>query len=1708
MTYIRGLNWLTVVGGAMLLVIGAGAVPGAADATLVLGGTAGVIRRLSGLNIGPRGNLQNPDLTTPYQQLGTTLIRTHDYYGPLDMSTLYPDRTKDPGLQTSYNFTGLVGNELRSSDDTFHAIVTGGFEPYLRLGDSYNDVKVPTAGERANWIQAAVQVVRHYRDGQWNGFTSNLRYVEVWNEPDNSRFWPAPNTNADYYTLYSETAAALKAAFPDLKVGGPAVTPAGCLSERGRAFTRGFLDKVRSTRAPLDFFSWHMYSNNPDDYTNCAAYFRKELDARGFQDTPQHVSEWNTETEDESVADAVALRSNARGAAINTAAWINMQLASIDQEMFYRGPEPGGDGVFYGMFWTTAAPKKVGLAAELWYNITGYGNRLSVSGAASDLYALAGMNSAGDTAVLVANTSSTSRTWSYAFADGRAATTSFIVKTVSDDASEIVTTSGRTATFTIPAYGVQLVTTGTSGSTAPFTATARASAENGVVTVDVTPASADAGRAGRLFVGANVGGRWSFYTPQGWMPWIDGDYTAYFAGQLPASSTVRVILPEGFDRYRGSALYAGYGQDTAEMLAAGRYRTVLVSPVFTRMFAGSDNRPAVNWEAANTAYRPLGAAAGASPVVASQLTANQQTIDTATLDATVPPALGAPRGVSPEVFFDKASSTYYLLTTSQPSTQYSSRDGVNWSPTLTRLPAGVDWSIVEEGPSSYRLYYAEMKPGPIGAPSEPCTPKSKVLKYATSPDLLTWTVQEAVLLDDLGCGVPHVMKTSAGKYFLYFNKVEGKHGVFIASSADGLTWSTPVGPLNGNQDLVDPAPLELPDGTFVMVASTTGHEGGYQQLKLLASDNAVTWVQRKTTLLADDGGGVFDPSIELVDGKLHVWFGYSPAGSHDAATITHGLLTLGNASAPPHSGFTVSPPTKPYLMVFHTCSTTSNCEDPTNHTIRIAESSDGANWTDVSGWQGYRGSVPDVIRRENTIYVVGAGLSRIDVTTGQVTATSFYVRKTDGSDSMPRDTAFAGQVADGRLVIVYVPPMQEVEGKTSVPVKLGTEVVDSNGSSFVEYGTAVDVPLDIAGVHGWATDPDIFFNGTEWVLYVSMGSNVVSFTAPAVTGPYSLASATVVSRGAGGVPSAMVGTDRVWVYVNDGPSRDSIYIRRAVTTKGTSTIPASSFQTVLTGTPYGATTAESPGVAPNTEGIPCSDGCETIATVVAAPGQVNSAKVGRPTSSTATLTWRAPTSDGGGAMFAGSDNRPAVNWEAANTAYRPGDELNTIDLFGAMLSFNPNTGLAGPESLSVLQTKGWLAFRSDESRFKEYLRKMEERFETFIAWAKKTGFSIDREIPGAFTWNVIEPEKGAEYKWEISDLVVLSANAAGMSVSALIQPFAAWDQDSAPEDCTGLDFAYYDYKADKPTDWEAYKAFLTALVERYDGDGEEDMEGLLFPVKHWEIGNEYDGTCGGDLNEAENYFELIKISSEAIRSADSEAKVLTMGALELSSNVRDIRGFWEDFFTLGGGEYIDIFNFHYNKEKLGIAPTMDDFEEHLDFFNETMDANDAQKPMWITEFGTYSGTPEAPMPKEGQSVVTKASPTQTEEEQASWYFRYSIMAFANGVEKIFVDLYGTSNSTIGGSALHSDKGEERFFLKTLQTIAKYLENFSSSQEINEGQYVFEAGDKTVYALWNGKLPSEIKGSVTVIGLDGSVAVMEASKVNFSEESPVLLLTKD
>jgi xylan 1,4-beta-xylosidase len=83
---------------------------------------------------------------------------------------------------------------------------------------------------------------------------------EVWNEPDIG-YWHG--TLAEYCKLYDYTAAAVKRALPEARVGGPATT--GPTSARAAGFLKGFLEHCMAGRnyasgargAPLDFISFH-----------------------------------------------------------------------------------------------------------------------------------------------------------------------------------------------------------------------------------------------------------------------------------------------------------------------------------------------------------------------------------------------------------------------------------------------------------------------------------------------------------------------------------------------------------------------------------------------------------------------------------------------------------------------------------------------------------------------------------------------------------------------------------------------------------------------------------------------------------------------------------------------------------------------------------------------------------------------------------------------------------------------------------------------------------------------------------------------------------------------------------------------------------------------------------------------------------------------------------------------------------------------------------------------------------------------------------------------------------------------------------------------------------------------------------------------------------------------------------------------------------
>ena len=90
-------------------------------------------------------------------------------------------------------------------------------------------------------------------------------------------------TDDDYLRLYRTAARAIKKEFPALKVGGPALGASGSFVNgefQPTEFAKNFLAMCRKDNVPLNFFSWHCYTNDPTELVARSRAIRRLLDSR------------------------------------------------------------------------------------------------------------------------------------------------------------------------------------------------------------------------------------------------------------------------------------------------------------------------------------------------------------------------------------------------------------------------------------------------------------------------------------------------------------------------------------------------------------------------------------------------------------------------------------------------------------------------------------------------------------------------------------------------------------------------------------------------------------------------------------------------------------------------------------------------------------------------------------------------------------------------------------------------------------------------------------------------------------------------------------------------------------------------------------------------------------------------------------------------------------------------------------------------------------------------------------------------------------------------------------------------------------------------------------------------------------------------------------------------------------------------------------
>jgi len=292
----------------------------------------GFINPLMHVNAGPLHAQSTIDLTEKFQESHISFVRTHDFYGPCDLHTIFPNFAADENDPLSYDFA--------SSDEMITAIIQSGAKVLFRLGESYelNPIHNNPSTDNDKAATICENIVKHYNDGWNNGFNYDIEHWEIWNEPDLQQFWNG--TVEEYISFYSAVANKLRTYDPTLKIGGPAVS-----SPISGWFIEPFLEAVSTNNLPMDFFSYHFYyMSNPYGFVEADQSMLEKLTQYGLQDAERYITEWNNYTYSPNGGINV-WRNDPFNAASTAASLIYLQETNLDAAFRYRADE-----FYFGMF--------------------------------------------------------------------------------------------------------------------------------------------------------------------------------------------------------------------------------------------------------------------------------------------------------------------------------------------------------------------------------------------------------------------------------------------------------------------------------------------------------------------------------------------------------------------------------------------------------------------------------------------------------------------------------------------------------------------------------------------------------------------------------------------------------------------------------------------------------------------------------------------------------------------------------------------------------------------------------------------------------------------------------------------------------------------------------------------------------------------------------------------------------------------------------------------------------------------------------------------------------------------------------------------------------------------------------------------------------------------------------------------------------------
>jgi len=393
--------------------------------------------------------------------------------------------------------------------------------------------------------------------------------------------------------------------------------------------------------------------------------------------------------------------------------------------------------------------------------------------------------------------------------------------------------------------------------------------------------------------------------------------------------------------------------------------------------------------------------------------------------------------------------------------------------------------------------------------------------------------------------------------------------------------------------------------------------------------------------------------------------------------------------------------------------------------------------------------------------------------------------------------------------------------------------------------------------------------------------------------------------------------------------------------------------------------------------------------------------------------------------------------------------------------------------------------------------------------------AIERE-PGVYDWSKLDDEVRAMQALGLDITMVLSPliNAFGETRDELVDVIAQYPSFiHFMRQGVGSEYRLHPQGDTLPL----WRAFVRAAVDRYDGDGANDMPGLRFQVRNWHVVEEYPTPS---LPDERDYVDLLGQAYEIIKDENPDARVILAG---LAGNYAHWFAFMGGFIDDPAAGVVDgvplsreemnaspIWSFRKARYEWLVEHAFDSFDVmdlhayipiesflagEIDYLNALMARFGEPKPIWIIEGGgphkNYEGYPAENSPADAYFGWGST------EENAEFVVKLHAIAAAEGVERQHWGLGGTKGENAywdgpwcGMGLLDWVDDHRKPSYYTFRMMVDLLDGFTECVDVSTADihaYRFTVDGEPIYVLWSSEEAECAVDASTILG-DGQVLV--------------------